>query len=61
MMSVLRNSYPIGSTRLDLLARPPRHLGIDDVDVDDAQLEPRILHEYFDFRFMLRKYGLTRA
>ncbi len=24
-------------------------------------VEPRILHEYFDFRFMLRKYGLTKA
>ena len=24
-------------------------------------IEPRILNEYFDFRFLLRKHGLTRA
>jgi len=24
-------------------------------------IEPRILNEYFDFRFLLRKHGLTKA
>lgn len=34
---------------------------IYEVEPFKVLLEPRILHEYFDFRTMLRKYNLTKA